>query len=76
MGNYSLALSYYQMALQIQKKSFSNDDPSLAITYNNIGAVYNSMRNYPAVLSYYKETLKIEQKSLPSNHPSLAATYQ
>ena len=70
MGDYSEALSYYKKALEIQQKTPPGDDPTLAISYNNMGRVYENMAANSKTLScYYERALNIWQRSLPHNHP-------
>ena len=74
-GDYKGALSFYERALEIRKKSLPANHPSLGTTYNNIGEVYDNMGEYSKALSFYERALEIRQKSLPANHPDLATTY-
>ncbi|CAF1543817.1 unnamed protein product [Didymodactylos carnosus] len=59
----------------MQLKSLPSNRPSLATTYNNIGAVHAEKSEYDKALENYGTALEIQLKSLPSNHPSLATTY-
>ena len=74
-GEYKEAITFYEKALEIDKKTLSPNDPELAKTYNSIGSVYYNMGEYSKGLSYYEKALVIKQQSLPSNHPSLAMSY-
>jgi tetratricopeptide (TPR) repeat protein len=74
-GDYPEAVRYYQNALDIAKKIFSENDPDLASSYTQIGQVHNNMGEYSNALSYYEKALDIFKKSLPENHPKLAASY-
>ena len=75
MGEYSKALSYYEKALEIRKQSLPSNHPDLALSYNNIGAVYYNMGEYSKALSSFEKALEIRKQSLPSNHPDLAKSY-
>jgi tetratricopeptide (TPR) repeat protein len=46
------ALSYYEKALEIWRKTLPANHPSLAQFYNNIGGVYYSMGKCTKALSY------------------------
>ncbi|CAF4914714.1 unnamed protein product [Rotaria sp. Silwood1] len=70
-----MALSSYQKALKIRQKNFPSTHPDLAVSYNNIGSVYDHMGDYSKALSSHKKALEIRQKNLPSNHPDLAQSY-
>ena len=72
MGEYLKALSYYEKALEIRQKTLPPNHPDLAISYNNIGSVYDKMGEYSKALSSYEKALEIRQKTLPPNHPDLA----
>jgi Tfp pilus assembly protein PilF len=74
-GAYQEAITFYEKALEIDKKTRPPNHPSLAISYNNIGGVYDSMGDYSKALSSYEKALEIRQQSLPTNHPDLAKSY-
>ena len=74
-GDYPEALSFYERALEIWKKSLPATHPNLATSYNNIGRVYDNMGEYSKALSSLERALEIWKKSLPANHPSLATSY-
>ncbi|CAF1332148.1 unnamed protein product [Adineta steineri] len=67
-GDYEQAIEYYRKALGIWEKTLSVNHPNLAISYSNIGGVYDSMGEYEKALSFY-------EKTLPAEHPSLATSY-
>jgi tetratricopeptide (TPR) repeat protein len=71
MGEYSKVLSSHEKALAIQQQSLPPNHPDLAMSYNNIGLVYENMSNYSKALSFYERAVDIGQRSLPSNHPNL-----
>jgi tetratricopeptide (TPR) repeat protein len=75
MKDHSTALSYFDKTLETLRKSFLSDHPKMAIVYNEIGDLYQSIEDYKTALLFYKKTLEIRQKSLPSNHPDLAQIY-
>ena len=70
-GDYQEALSFYERAIEIERKSLPANHPSLATSYNNIGSVYKNMGEYSKALSSLERALEIRQKSLPANHPSI-----
>jgi tetratricopeptide (TPR) repeat protein len=74
-GEYTEALSFYEQALEIKKKSLPANHPSLGDSYNNIGLVYSKMGEYSKALTFYEQALEIQKKSLPANHPSLGNSY-
>ncbi|CAF4261641.1 unnamed protein product [Rotaria sordida] len=74
-GQHKEAASFYEMSLEIYRKTLPEDHPSLGSIYNSIGQVYNDMGNYSKALEFYEKSHKIYEKALPSNHPDLAASY-
>ncbi|CAF0815761.1 unnamed protein product [Adineta steineri] len=73
--NYTLALSYYEKAIEIQQKYLPLNHRSLSISYNNMGEVQRQMGDYLNALSTHKKTLYMKQKILPENDLSFATTY-
>ncbi|CAF1218191.1 unnamed protein product [Adineta steineri] len=71
MGDYPIALSYHEKALEIFQKTLPSNHPDLATSYNNIGWVYRNMKDYSKTLSYYERALNIWQCALPSTHPHI-----
>ncbi|CAF3309224.1 unnamed protein product, partial [Rotaria socialis] len=68
-GEYQQAVTFYEKALEINRKTLPEDDASLAPTYTNIGGVYSSMGEYSKALEYYEKDLHITKKALPPTHP-------
>jgi tetratricopeptide (TPR) repeat protein len=71
MGEYSKALSSQEKVLEIRQQSLPPNHPDLAMSYNNIGAVYDNMGEYSKAQSFYKRAMDIGEKLLPLNHPEL-----
>ncbi|CAF3160698.1 unnamed protein product [Rotaria sp. Silwood2] len=57
-GDYKTALSYYEKTLKIELEFLSPDDSSLAVTYNNIASVQNSMGTIHLHLNHIKRHSK------------------
>ncbi|CAF4326781.1 unnamed protein product [Rotaria sordida] len=74
MGEYSKALSSHERSLEIRKIALPPNHPDLALSYNNIGLVYDNMGEYSKALSYYETALQIKKIALPPAHPSTART--
>ena len=74
-GDYCQALVYYEKAREMKEKILSENDPSLATSYNNIAGVYYHLGEYIKALSFYEKALQIRQISLSPNHLDLATTY-
>ena len=71
MGEYLKALQYFQISLEMRRKSLPVDHPLLATSYNNIGLVYRNMGEYSKALEYLERALYSLEKSLPANHPNI-----
>ncbi|CAF1448181.1 unnamed protein product [Rotaria sordida] len=74
-GQYKETASFYEMSLEIYRRTLPEDHPSLANTYNNIGHMYYNMSDYSKALEFFEKAHKIREKALPPNHPDLATSY-
>jgi hypothetical protein len=74
-GEHKEAITFYEKAVEIDKKILPPNHPDLAMSYNNIGSVYDSMGEYSKAFSFHTKALEIRQKSFPSNHPHLTGSY-
>ena len=61
--------------LDIRLSVYGADHPDVAISYNNIGAVYDSLGEYAKALEYYEKSLKISLSVYGSDHPDVSHTY-
>lgn len=75
LGDYYLAIAYYEKARDMKEKILPENHPSLATSYNNIAGVYYHVGEYSRALSLYEKALQIHQNSLSPNHLDLATTY-
>jgi tetratricopeptide (TPR) repeat protein len=57
-GEYKEAITFYEKALEIYKKTRPSNHSVLAFLYNNIGVAYNNIDEYSKALSYYEKHLK------------------
>ena len=69
------AITFYEKALEIYKKTRPPNDPDLIVWYNQIGMAYYDLGEYSKALSSHEGALEIRQQSLPPNHPDLASSY-
>ncbi|MCC7439742.1 MAG: tetratricopeptide repeat protein, partial [Armatimonadetes bacterium] len=60
LGNFEVALHHHLDALRII--SHSNDQPRLAMIYNDIGVVYHKLTQYDQALKYYWQSHAIAQQ--------------
>lgn len=75
MGDYMLALDYYQKSIELRQKCLPPNHRLLGVAYNNMGEVQRELGEYFSALTSHKKTLSIKQKTLPPNHLSFATTY-
>ncbi|CAF1576201.1 unnamed protein product [Rotaria magnacalcarata] len=50
--------------------------PIIAVTFRNIGDLYNNVDDFDNALAMYEKALKIQLLYSPSNDPSTPETYQ
>ena len=60
-AKYSRALDYYEKSLAILKKEIGNK-PAIAVSLNNIGALYMAQDMYNRALEYFEKSLAINQE--------------
>eukprot|EP00002_Diphylleia_rotans_P039610 TRINITY_DN921_c0_g1_i2.p1 TRINITY_DN921_c0_g1~~TRINITY_DN921_c0_g1_i2.p1 ORF type:complete len:177 (-),score=25.72 TRINITY_DN921_c0_g1_i2:240-770(-) len=56
-------------------KTLGAEHPDVAMSYNNIGAVYDSQGKNEQALEYYDKSLAIRIKTLGAEHPNVAGSY-
>ena len=71
--NYDLALKYCNKALHIAEAN--NDSIYVAVSYNNIGSVYNDKGEYDKALEFHNKALTIRKAKLGEEHPDVAGSY-
>ena len=70
-GEYDVALEYYNRALAIKLKSLPAEHPDVAMTYKNMGLVYEVKDELEQALPLLQKASSIYQAALPSNHPNV-----
>ena len=72
-GQYSQALGMNEIALVCVLALEGHDSPDVAISYNNIGAVYRKQGKYEEALEVYTKSLDMMTRIYGGdNHPSVA----
>ena len=71
--NYDLALKYCNRALHIVEAN--NDSIYIAVSYNNIGMVYQTKSDYDKALEYLNKALTIRKSKLGEEHTDVARSY-
>ncbi|CAF0873614.1 unnamed protein product [Adineta ricciae] len=77
MEQINKAIRCFQISLDLKCKHFTNADtnPSLAITYNNLGGVYFSQQEYELAALMYRNAARIHRASTNPDQISLAICY-
>ncbi|WP_231290027.1 tetratricopeptide repeat protein [Rickettsia australis] len=66
------SLKYHQETFKIYKVLFKGNHPDIAMSLNNVGAVYDKLGDTEKALKYHKAALKIRQEWYQSNHHDIA----
>ena len=75
LAQYDKALEYYQQTLLVRKLLFGDSHPDVAISYNNIGLVYDDLGDYVRALEYHQQSLAIKIQLYGDSHPDVAISY-
>ena len=75
IGNYSLALNYYQRLLRQSLLQFGEESEWTRIAYNNIGVIFYNQGNNVGALDYLKKALAIHENLLGEEHSDVAVYY-
>lgn len=73
-GNYTKAIEYHNIGIQIYKEVLPEYHIDLATAFSNLGLVYDRLGEYEMALNHYKEALHI-QNNIDANNLDLAVTY-
>lgn len=72
MGDYVGARPYIERALVIREKVFEPDNPLIAQSLNELGALLTAMGDYENARSYFERALVLQEKVLEPDHPDIA----
>jgi serine/threonine protein kinase/tetratricopeptide (TPR) repeat protein len=72
-GNYDQSEALNNQALEIDRRLFGEEHPSLAQEYNNLGAIEDNRGNYTAAEKDYRKALAITEAWYGTDHPETAA---
>ncbi|MCD8353635.1 MAG: tetratricopeptide repeat protein, partial [Clostridiales bacterium] len=59
----------HRKALDIHRRVLGEDHPDTAMSYNNLGVVYEHQKKYDEAVELYRKAWKIWQKTLGPEHP-------
>ncbi len=69
LAQYDKAIGYYENALQSDLKTFGDDHPNVATSWNNLGLAWKAKGEYDKAIEYYEKALRSD---LNTEHPNVA----
>lgn len=75
-GDYERALTVYEEALSIRRKTLGPNSIDVAATVCNTGQTHHQRGNLETAMMYYKEFLELAQGRLGANHRDIAIIYK
>ncbi|CAF3584363.1 unnamed protein product [Rotaria socialis] len=76
MNQFSCALKYYKISVDIETKLLPSNHPSIATGMNNIATAYLKKQNFSLANKYFQQANEIRPTSLPfDHHPDHAQMY-
>ena len=73
--DYGKALRWNKKAVVISEHVFGVEHPGTAISYNNIGSIYQAQGEYPQALEWLQKAMAIHEKALGVEHSDTAISY-
>ena len=74
-GDYKRALKAYKNCIIIEKQHFSEENPELALSYNEIGLCLQELGKYKKSLTYFKKSKYIYELSHNAFISDLSSVY-
>ena len=74
-AKYDRALELESQLMHLREELYGVDHPDTAMSYNNIGVVYDDKGDYDGALEYHFKALAIEEITLGLDHPDTATSY-
>ena len=71
LAEFSLALDFFNGALEIKKILYGDNHPGVADLFGYLGHVYADIGDYDKALEYYQKELSIRQKLYGNDHPDV-----
>ena len=69
LADYKQAINQFEQALAIDRKTYGNEHPNVAIRLNNLGAAWKALGEYQKAIEFYEQALAIFSKKLGEDHP-------
>ncbi|MHB9072084.1 MAG: CHAT domain-containing protein [Desulfobaccales bacterium] len=73
-GRSQEALPLFQQALKIREKALGPEHPDIAVSLQNVAALYQVMGTYEPALPLYLRAIKIWEKTVGPEHPDTASS--
>lgn len=73
--------AYYEESIEVNlrfiklSEQTNGQNETTAMSYNNIGAIYDDLGDYDKALEFHNKALEIRKDVLEENHPDTAASY-
>jgi tetratricopeptide (TPR) repeat protein len=64
-------MKYYNLSLENKYKFLPGKHPSIAMTLENMGLIYENKNDFQQAYKYYREATNIYQQTLPSTHSDI-----
>ena len=61
-------MEFYQKCLEIELKILDENDPSLSITYFNLGQSHENSTNYPEAIACYEKAYTLDNNNVYASH--------
>ena len=74
-GSYQEAETCFQTALEVAQEHLSEEHHQVAISYNNLGTIYQHTGDYDQALDYYKKALDIKLHTFSDTNVFVANSY-
>jgi tetratricopeptide (TPR) repeat protein len=80
-GVFLYKYAYYEEAVEVNlrfiqlSEATNGQNETTAMSYNNIGNVYDDLGDYDKALEYHNKALEIRKSVLGENHPDTASSY-
>ena len=74
-GLYYDANEIYLRQIPLAEELYGKEHKNTAVSYNNIGEVYNEQGDYDKALEYHQKALLIREKVLGTEYPETATSY-
>ncbi len=75
LGEYKKAIRCFEEALEIDKATYGEKHPDVAIRLNNIGNAWNALNEPRKAIEYHEQALNIDRYAYGDKHPNIAIRF-